>query len=62
MQEATKSEPTLTEGAIVGHMVRLAIPASTGMIFKKLIKAGITRGIKTVPQYAFFNLVSYSHC
>lgn len=36
MQEATKSEPSLTEGAIVGHMVRLAIPASTGMIFNTL--------------------------
>ncbi|WP_231518216.1 hypothetical protein [Alteromonas stellipolaris] len=36
MQEVTKSEPSLTEGSIIAHMVRLAIPASTGMIFNTL--------------------------
>lgn len=37
MQEALKkSEPSLTEGSIFSHMVRLAIPASTGMIFNTL--------------------------
>ncbi|APE05385.1 MATE family efflux transporter [Alteromonas sp. RW2A1] len=34
--EAKKSDPSLTEGSIVGHMIRLSIPASTGMIFNTL--------------------------
>jgi putative MATE family efflux protein len=37
MQAALKkSEPSLTEGSIFAHMVRLSIPASTGMIFNTL--------------------------
>jgi putative MATE family efflux protein len=34
--KASKSEPQLTSGSIVGHIIRLSIPASMGMVFNTL--------------------------